>query len=298
MTGEEILNLTRDDLEDTEEEYLWKTSYLVTCLNRTLNEIYEKTDIFTDFSTSAICQIEVLSGLALYSLDPRVLTVQSPKLSSQSVPLTKVHESELNDYRPGWREKTGTPTHYVPEAEPQKILLYPFYDATGVMTGASNISFISATPKITKPSGLSVYAVGDKVNVSGTTNNNKTVTVTGVLDTELTVSETLVDEANTSAVLRKVRDTLDLTVSRLQLTPFTVANLNTLSPEISFQYHDRLPHGVKKYAYLKRDSQTLDPKASAAEDLELQRLIEDIKRDLLKKKARYNSTVGPRRGAI
>jgi hypothetical protein len=297
MTAEEILKLTRELLEDTKEPYLWKPLELVTYLNRAQNDVFKETNLASDASTLEICQIKLLSGVAIYALDSRVLTIVSAQLASASKPLGIAFVDELDRWVLNWRAKTGTPSHYIPEAELSKVQVYPYFDAIGVVTGSGNISFDAATKKITKPSGLSVYSEGDSISISGTTNNNVVVTLAAVLDTELTVNETLVNETNTSAILRKVRDTMNLNVTRLPINQISLDNLN-VSPELPFLYHDKLPDGIMKYAYLKQDTETYDPKASATHGVIFAGFIEDVKKELLKKTRRSGNTLGPRLGAI
>ncbi len=72
------------------------------------------------------------------------------------------------------------------------------------ITGSSNISFASTGKKITKPSGgfltIGFYA-GNTITISGVTLNNGNKTIVTISDTEIVVSEVLVDESNTSAVI-------------------------------------------------------------------------------------------------
>jgi hypothetical protein len=281
-------------LDDTKEPYLWKTTELLTYLNRSQNDVFKETNLANDSSTAEICQIKLLSGLGFYALDPRILTIVSAQLASATQPLRIAFVDELNRWAPNWRARTGTPLYYIPESELSKIQVYPCFDTIGLVTGSSNISFDAATKSITKPSGLSVYSIGDSISISGTADNNNVVTVSNVLDVELTIDETPVNEANTSAILRRVRDTVNLVVTRLPLNQITLSQ----TPELPFFYHDKLPHGAMRYAYLKPDSETYDRQASEIHGAIFAGFIEDVKREILKKTRRSNSTVGPRLGAI
>jgi hypothetical protein len=53
-------------------------------------------------------------------------------------------------------------------------------------------------------------------------------------------------------------DTIDLTVYRLPINQMTL-DTSTASPEIHFKHHLRLLNGMLARAYLKEDSETLDP---------------------------------------
>jgi hypothetical protein len=164
------------------------------------------------------------------------------------------------------------------------------------VTGSADIGFVAATKKITKASGLSIFAVGDSVNVSGTTSNNKTVTVTLSTATELTVSETLVNEAVTSAVLRRVESTATLSVIRLPLTQITSADL-TVEPPIPEDDHISLLDGILGYAYLKQDTETYDPQKAARHLLIFQASINEMKKKH-KDKTGHAYAAGPHPGTI
>lgn len=73
----------------------------------------------------------------------------------------------------------------------------------GTITGSSNITFAASTKKITKSSGFLAagFVAGNKLTISGTSSNNGTKTIVTASDTEIVVSETLVDESNTSATI-------------------------------------------------------------------------------------------------
>lgn len=84
------------------------------------------------------------------------------------------------------------------------------------ITGVSNISFAAASKTITKATGGFLDAgfyVGNKITITGTTSNNATLNVTLVTDTIITVSNTLIDEVNTSAVI-----TATTTICRIPVT--------------------------------------------------------------------------------
>jgi hypothetical protein len=72
------------------------------------------------------------------------------------------------------------------------------------VTGSSDISFALTGKKITKTSGgflTAGFYVGNTITISGTILNNGNKTIVTVSDTEIVVSEVLVNESNTSAVI-------------------------------------------------------------------------------------------------
>ena len=89
------------------------------------------------------------------------------------------------------------------------------YPSVVKITGSSNISFDAATKKISKATGgflsagetseANTFEKDDTITISGTVSNNGTKTIVSVSDTEIVVSETLVNELNVSAVIEATR---------------------------------------------------------------------------------------------
>ncbi|NIT03763.1 hypothetical protein GTO10_02405 [Candidatus Saccharibacteria bacterium] len=79
-----------------------------------------------------------------------------------------------------------------------------YVEATGVSTGSLSLTYTAATSQISRGSGSFItdgFETGDKIVVSGTTNNNGEYTITGTVNAlNITVVETLVDETVTSIV--------------------------------------------------------------------------------------------------
>jgi hypothetical protein len=293
MTGEEILKSVRGLLDDEEEDYLWKDSELCDYLNQAVTDFVKGTRILGDVSTTTICQIKLLSNLGIYSIDRSILTIDSGRLVACPIPpLALKSRAVLDDTFPNWRTATGTPRFLVTALESLavcKVQFVPRYypDLTGEVLGNANISFDAATKKISMAAGVFTthYATGDTFNVSGTTLNNGYLTVVTVADTEIVVAETLVDELNTSAVLRQVEDTAELDVTRVPVTEFTLSNLKTKEPEFPWIYHRDLFNGIRGYAYGKQDADTHDPKASDKYLDKFFMSIEITKRDLVRRKS-------------
>ena len=91
--------------------------------------------------------------------------------------------------------------------------LVPYYYRTpydmATLTGATDISFTATTNVITDAgTDLDRFHVGQTIDVTGTTKNNTSLTVTAVATTgaTLTVSEDLTTEANTSATIKSRPD--------------------------------------------------------------------------------------------
>jgi len=303
MNVKEIADLARSTvLFDDKKPYRWSNIELVSSLNGTLDEFCRETLVLIDQTTPSVTQIKLLSNLGFYDLDSRIVVVKSARLlGGTGRPLTKTSEERLDLYIPNWRNVTGTPRTWAPR-EQSSLSIYPKYDAVGEVIGSSDISFASATKKITKAGATFTthFSIGDSINVSGTNNNNGSFTISALSDTEITVNETLVDEANKSAVLRKVKETLMMVVHRIPLTPFTDHDLEVSSPpspEIKSIYHEGLLHGIGKRLFLKPDAETLDKRKAEEHRLLFEEVKAKAKIDFLRFTA-IADTAGPHPGAI
>ena len=159
--------------------------------------------------------------------------------------------------------------------------IYPKFDNVGEVIGASNISFDLATKTISGVN-LSVFVAGDSFNVSGTTLNNGYYTV-ATAGTSIIVSETLVNELNQSATIRKVRDTMLMNVGRLATARFTVADIvaETEITEMRDDHIEGLTDGIAKRAFLKPDTYTYFPQKAEYHRGLFEEFKKVVKRDII-----------------
>lgn len=125
MKVSELLEITRIELDDLEEPFLWGNSELVDAAADAQNEACRRARLLIDSNTASICQINTAIGTALYVLDSRVLFVRRAKLGTQDMPLRRASFRDLDANIHRWEAITGTPTHYVTDYETGKIRLYP-----------------------------------------------------------------------------------------------------------------------------------------------------------------------------
>ncbi len=306
MNVTEIIGLERESiLDDTKEPYLWSNTELVFCLNEAINELCRDSWIITDQTTPSLTQLKLLSNVGLYTLDDRIVNVKSARLASGNQwgrPLTKTSENKLDQTVMNWRERSGTPREYALDAASAYLSVYPKFDAVGEVVGSANISFAAASKKITRPDATLTthFSVGDQFQVSGTVSNNGYFTVASVIDTEVAVNESLVDEINTGATLRKVRDALLMIVNRIPLTRLTANDIGAsppVSPEIKSIYHGGLLDGIAKRAFLKQDAETYDPQKAERHRLLFEQFKGRVKTDLIRLTA-IDDTMAPRLGNL
>ena len=265
-TVADIINQTREEvLDDTDpQKYLWSDTELIHLFNRCYNELIKQAMLITDQSTTSITQIKVLSNLGIYPIDSRIIQINTVRLEKNPnfSPLNKTTEQRLDNTVTNWRNETGTPREFAPGAASGYLSIYPKYDNVGEILGASDITFVSATKTISQATGdFTQFTVGDSVNISGTILNNGYVTVATVSTHSMTVVEALVDESNVSAIIRKVRDTLLMTVNRLPTVRWTTADITNATPitEIREDHCDGFMDGIAKRAFLKPDTYTYYP---------------------------------------
>ncbi len=285
MIASDIIDRTRRRLDDEVQPYLWGTTELVDYLNDSMDELLDKTQMMRDDTTSAICRIELAANTSKYDMDSRIITITSARVGT--FPPLSIYDAQDMDIKAYfWREvdmpSTDAPIIIIPDYENGKLVIYPFYNDEFEVVGSSNITFTLATSTISKTSGLSTLSLsaGDRFIVTGTTSNNITCTVVSASDTAIVVSESLINENNTSAVLDKVLETLSLTVERRVITEISPSVLSA-TPGIPSRYHRSLVYGITSRAYGKRDVETYDQKRQLDERALWQDAIDDAKENTI-----------------
>ncbi len=279
-----LISQTRSQiLDDTELPYGWSNSDLISGLNQSIRKMYKACTVKVDQETTAITQIKLLSNLGIYDLDSRVLKIKNARFSVHITyaPLEIETETFLDQTITNWRNTTGVPRKCCPNAASGRLTVYPKFDDTGEVTGT--FTFAQATKTISKVGGdFSAYAVEDVINIDGTDDNDGYVTVATAGTTSFIVTEALVNETH-SATLRRVEDTLIMTVVRLPITTFTVndiANATDIS-DLRSDYHEDLMYGIAELAYLKADSQTFDLAQSKVCGNEFARRLKQARIDMI-----------------
>lgn len=303
-----IIDLTRKTvLDDTiGPPYLWGDDELIHYLNIITEELYRETLLVEDRDTVALTQYKLLSNQGIYLTDDLVLNIKEGAYllhhheGHRHRTLIRTSEAYMDQLRRDWREEHHyggeyhTPERYIPECGRGYFYIYPKYHRKGEVVGTSNISFTLGPPSQISITGvdedgnpwnfMTHYDVGDEVNISGSVHNDGYVTATVVTATAITVSQTLIDEPLTSTILRKVCNTLITVVNRLPLAPFTTADITAsppVAPEIKTIYHRELIYGIGREAFLKEDTQTLDPASSDKNGKRFEILKAKVKKDLI-----------------
>lgn len=80
----------------------------------------------TDAASLPLCSIPVVAGTASYAISPKILKITHLSLSTQTGPLVMKMADELDATYPNWQNSdAGEPWAYCPDADTDKIVLYP-----------------------------------------------------------------------------------------------------------------------------------------------------------------------------
>ena len=278
MNVVQLIALARARLDDTRIPYLWSDDELLTYLVKVTYEWHREVAPIRDSTTPEVTRIYLLSNTHTYSIHPSILKIVVAILDSTGVPLHPITESDLYGFSTSWRKNTGQPYLYIPQYETGSIRIVPYYDAVGYVGGQSvfsgNIVTINTTEDLRNH-----FSNGDMINISGTALNDGVYTITNVSIDTITVSVSLANES-ANALLRKVRDTLLLSVDRMMVTPLSLSE-PTRSPEIRVENHMDLVDGILREAYLKADTETYDPQRSMRHSVSFETAKDRARSDFL-----------------
>lgn len=123
--GELLDIVRRSDLDDTAQPYLWSDDELTEYADDAQKQACRRGRLLVDSTTDAICEIAVVAGTSVYTLDPRVIRINRARLSSESLPLRFMQVRALDAQAPGWEDWEGTPEYLVPDWQSGGIRLVP-----------------------------------------------------------------------------------------------------------------------------------------------------------------------------
>lgn len=133
MTPQQLIDNFRQLADDLGTPPLWTDSVLMGYASEGQVEIARRTRCLVDSTTPEICQVAVVTGTAVYDVDPRVIFIRRAKLADQPLPLPKVDVPRLDLHRPGWDDEGNeTPCAWLPW-DAQKIRLFNTPAADGTL---------------------------------------------------------------------------------------------------------------------------------------------------------------------
>ena len=253
----------RDKLDDKILPYEWEDAELIGYANIAYFEWCRETHCLRDDVTATVCQIPLLAGTLVYTMSQKITLVHNGWLSSGRPKLDVKDEIWLDRNTYAWRTSGGDPRFILPDFATGylKVIRFPL-TSKGYYSGA----FTFTAPHTISQTGTlfsTNLVAGDQVVISGTTLNGTTVVpVTFTVDVpgtdSFTVTGTIVNESAAAGIIRKVTDTLNLSVDRVPLTPLSLAGWETGTMEIREDYQPYLIDGILREAYQKQDAACLD----------------------------------------
>lgn len=130
----DLLGITRVDLDDQVEPYLWSDTELIEAAADAEYEACRRARLLIDSSTATVCQIAITAAEPLYALDDRVLFIRRAKLGLEERPLQRASYRDLDANVSNWEAETGTPTHFITDFETGKVRLYPIPEVSDTLS--------------------------------------------------------------------------------------------------------------------------------------------------------------------
>lgn len=114
MTAQEILTMTRYQLDDEQAHYKWSDAELVVYLNMALHEVCRRCYLLRDSTTTTICRLTLATNTFDYALSPLVTHIANARIVGESRFMTRRIVAELNERTPAWRdEDAALPTEFL-----------------------------------------------------------------------------------------------------------------------------------------------------------------------------------------
>jgi hypothetical protein len=132
MNTQEILDLFRGLADDVGTPALWSNTVLLGFLNEAQLEAVRRTRMLEDQDTDEICEIAVVSGTAVYDVDPRVIFIRRVAIDDVETPLVKLDPRDLDKARPTWRtdDEVLYPAFWLPWGNQQIRIEKPLLNST------------------------------------------------------------------------------------------------------------------------------------------------------------------------
>lgn len=103
-------------------DLFWSLAEWTEYANDAENEACIRANLIMD-KTSSVTTITVLSGIATYSIDEKILIIKRAKLATGTEPLVKTSRRVLDATYPNWEAETGVVRSWLPD-DTNKITLY------------------------------------------------------------------------------------------------------------------------------------------------------------------------------
>lgn len=139
MTLDELVKDFRTTAQDKVAPYLFEQPDVARWLIEAEQEACIRGRLLHESTNSAICEISVSAGEAVYPLDPALYEIDHLGLleagSAERRPVRLVSREWLDDNRPGWRDRTGLPCYAIQIDSSIRLVPTPDADATIKLEG-------------------------------------------------------------------------------------------------------------------------------------------------------------------
>lgn len=117
MNLEQLIAQFRVDSEDGVQPYLFSDESVVQWLNEAVEEACIRSLLLKDFSTPAVCTIDVVDGVPTYTPHASIINITRAEFTAdgetEGVELYQTDEYEIDRTRPGWRKMAETPRDFI-----------------------------------------------------------------------------------------------------------------------------------------------------------------------------------------
>lgn len=136
MIHAEIISQARDWLDDPVAPYRWSLDNLIGYYNKTVNELCEQARILIDSTNVEICKVDVLTNIAKYAQEQRIIEVLRGRLVTYDRKVTRRTRDFMDYCFPGWDSSTastGTPKNFLGDLDTGFFTLTPTPDANDTL---------------------------------------------------------------------------------------------------------------------------------------------------------------------
>jgi hypothetical protein len=126
MTLRDLIELFRNEVDDTVEPYLWSDDEATDFANDAQQEACRRARLLVDSTTTAICQVTAAAADAgLVTLDPRVIFLRRIRASG-SLPLKRMTLQDMEECNPYWQDSAAdVPRAFIPDYSNGVLMLWP-----------------------------------------------------------------------------------------------------------------------------------------------------------------------------
>jgi hypothetical protein len=125
MLAGDLLDLFRDEMNDTVEPYLWGDTAVLTYIDDAQKMFCRLTDGISDVSTPAITQLAITTGAQWYATDPRILKIREASRADTGRDVMLVNRENMAQRQMRFDGHTGPIQALVIGMEAHKVRTWP-----------------------------------------------------------------------------------------------------------------------------------------------------------------------------